>query len=346
MKRITTLSIAIMCLMGAKATIYEAESATIGGDAVVKSDVASASGGSYVDTQSSGALTFNISVATAGWYTVKAATKSADARSEWFQINTQTKFKVAIPANATSNFGEIQIGGTHYFTAGSHTVKTSKDWGYLPIDYIKIESTTTETYQGEQVTLTGDNTIYNAEGTTSQDYYLDSKGANVTFNLKIPTAGNYKITILGKGDNTAGRTNDFVIDGIAGTTTAIEMVSASWTLYTISTSYNFTAGNHTLEMIKSWGYVGLDYLLVEYLGSGTAIDNQAASNIIITSSNKTISVTADETYSIEVYDISGVLVGANKNTVGTTKTAVSKPGIYVVAVSSATGKEVKKVAVQ
>ncbi len=349
-KNFTLLSVALaMAALSANATIYEAELATKTAAAIIKTDVASASGGSYVDTQNGGSLTFSISIPTAGWYNVTAATKSPDSRSEYFKIDADPAFKVAIPANATANFAEIAVGGkSQYFTAGAHTIVTSKDWGYLPIDYIKVEATNNQVYQAEKVTLTGDNVVYTAAGSVSEGRYLDSKGSNVTFNLMVPVTGNYKVSIVGKGADVEApgnvRVNDFQID--ANPAVSLEMTGPTYVERVISESILLTAGAHTVLMTKSWGYVGLDYLKVDYLSTPTNVTSTVVNAISVTSNSQqiTINSSSDKAYAVSVYDVTGVLKFENSKVQGSVSiNDITKTGLYIVVVGTSTGTETYKV---
>lgn len=342
MKNITILLLMLLPFFGVNATIYEAENATINGTALIVDD-ATSSGAKYVDTQTGGVM-FSVNIQTAGWYSLTIALRSDNAsRQEDFQIDTQPKFTI-LASNTASTFAEIPICGNQYFTAGVHSITSTKNWGYVSIDYIKIEPTNIQIYQGEQVTpLRLQNAIYTASG-TSEGKYLAMKDGDVTFNLTIPTTGNYKITVIARGLGDAGRTNDFGFD--SNTPIGVEMVSTIWSQYTISNSQYFTAGNHTLNITKVWGYIDIDYLVVEYTGSGTNLDKENDTNITISSSNKAIIINADDLYNFEIYNISGMLITSKDQIIGNSVISVNQMGIYIVVVSCKSNKVVRKVSIK
>lgn len=342
MKNITILLLMLLPFVGVNAAIYEAENASINGTAQIVDD-ATASGSKYVDTQTGG-ITLSVNIQTAGWYSLAISLRSDNAtRQEDFQIDAQPKFTL-VASNTASNFAEIPLYGNQYFTAGVHTITSTKNWGYVSIDYIKIEPSNVQIYEGENVTpLRLQNTVYSAAG-ASGGKYLALKDGDVTFNLSIPTTGNYKISVTARGLGDAGRTNDFAIDNNAPI--GIEMVSTSWNQYSISNSQNLTAGNHTLNITKSWGYVDIDYLVVEYTGTSTNINEEKAMDITLSSSDKNIRINSDDIYSFDIYNISGELVASKSNIEGYTETTLEQAGIYIVVVSSKYEKVVKKVALK
>ena len=89
------------------------------------------------------------------------------------------------------------------------------------------------------------------------------------YEVITPVTGNYKVSIVGKGADVEApgnvRVNDFQID--ANPAVSLEMTGPTYVERVISESILLTAGAHTVLMTKSWGYVGLDYLKVDYLST-------------------------------------------------------------------------------
>ncbi len=347
MKKIITISALLLSVVATtmNATKYEAESATLSDGAISVAD-AGASGGNYVDTQDLGVVTFTFDIPSAGWYNVLVATKNTDAsegRCQDFKLDSDPKFKIAIPLS--QSFNTISIGGTQYFGVGSHTITITKNWGYVLLDYFTIEPTSVQNIQAEKANI-GTGTIYNNELVSSEGRYLDTKNSDVTFDVTIPTTGIYRISIVGKNSTPEllTRVNDFNIDG--GSALSLTMPSANYANYILADNYNLTAGAHTVNMVKSWGYFDLDFLSIEFLGTGTSINKGVAEKSSISITNKTVSVIAEGTYDLNIYEITGSEVSHISNATGLTTTQLSNSGIFIVEILTATGKETQKILVK
>ena len=111
---------------------YEAESATLTGDAKTVTD-ANASGGKYVDEQE-GDITFAVTAAKAGKHLVKIHYKAGSEKTNYIVVNGETA-------------GELYFAESSKFTdattivtlkAGENTFTIKKFWGWISVDYIDV----------------------------------------------------------------------------------------------------------------------------------------------------------------------------------------------------------------
>ncbi|QBN19500.1 glycosyl hydrolase [Flavobacterium nackdongense] len=115
--------------------IFEAENAQLTNGAAIETTIANFSGTGYVNTNA-GDVTFSIQIDDDGYYDVDlrfAATYSDKANSIF--VDNQKYASILFPMQ--SFWGSISAG-KFYFKKGLHTIAIIKDWGYVQIDYLKI----------------------------------------------------------------------------------------------------------------------------------------------------------------------------------------------------------------
>ena len=91
--------------------------------------------------------------------------------------------------------------------------------------------------------------------------YLASGWAEVNFT--VPSDGNYKITIVSNSDQYKENWL-YLDDNGAGT---LYTNAGSWNKAT--NEYTLSAGQHKFGVSSNWGYVALDYVIVESVDNGT-----------------------------------------------------------------------------
>ncbi|GHT75065.1 mannan endo-1,4-beta-mannosidase [Bacteroidia bacterium] len=87
--------------------------------------------------------------------------------------------------------------------------------------------------------------------------YVNTREGNLTFSCTLPEAGYYKVVanIQSQGD----KTNTFRFDG-ENTINVFSPSNNSFTDIPVADNIYLATGNHTIEMIKSWGWIAFDYL--------------------------------------------------------------------------------------
>lgn len=122
---------------------YEAEDAACTG-CTEKTNQA-ASGGKYMRTETTGNITFNVNVPTAGTYTVtiRFSNTASNAKTQDIYVNgTKVKsqeFPVTLEGNlggAAAAFEDMPVQVS--LKAGANTFAIIKNWGHVDIDYIEV----------------------------------------------------------------------------------------------------------------------------------------------------------------------------------------------------------------
>lgn len=124
----------LFCHAALFAQRYEAESATLTNGAAKLSN-AQLSGGFYV-ALNEGNLTLNISVPSAGYYNIfMKAASSGGQKNNIFGVDANTiDFKLT-----TTVYETLKLASALKLSAGTHTVKVLKSWGYINIDFIEVQ---------------------------------------------------------------------------------------------------------------------------------------------------------------------------------------------------------------
>lgn len=127
-----------------EAVRYEAEAATCTGCTEKTNDAAS--GGKYMRTETTGNITFNISVPAAGQYEVviRFSNTASNAKTQDIHVNgTKVKsqeFPVTLEGNlggAAAAFEDMPVQVS--LNAGANTFAIIKNWGHVDVDYIEVK---------------------------------------------------------------------------------------------------------------------------------------------------------------------------------------------------------------
>ncbi len=123
----TLMTFGLALVTAASAAKYEAESATIGGDATAR--------GTYVDLNQ-GSITFsNVSVDAAGKYTlIVHCAGSYGAKDNNIEVNGASAGTFHV--NEGNDYVDISTSVT--LNAGANTVAITASWGWIKVDYIEI----------------------------------------------------------------------------------------------------------------------------------------------------------------------------------------------------------------
>lgn len=118
-------------------------------------------------------------------------------------------------------------------------------------------------YEAEKAAFTEDAAI----ATTIKGYtgtgYVNTNAGNVTFTVQTEQEGYYDISM--RYYSTASKQNDLYVDGLKMTSLTFNTVT-SWTTLSVG-KLKLTAGSHTVAIVKNWGWIQLDNLLVNFAGS-------------------------------------------------------------------------------
>jgi mannan endo-1,4-beta-mannosidase len=117
---------------------YEAEDAMVDPNLMVRTADAAASGGYYVNMKD-GALSFKVTAATAGYYTLWASYKQAyDAggKVQNLSVNGASKGQIAFPY--AEAFTRLKASAKIKLEQGQNTLEILKSWGWVDIDYVEV----------------------------------------------------------------------------------------------------------------------------------------------------------------------------------------------------------------
>ena len=91
--------------------------------------------------------------------------------------------------------------------------------------------------------------------------YVDTRDGNLSFSFTMENTGVYAITATVKAPY-GDKINTFRFDGVHTIDISFPQ-NNSFEEVTLVDPYYLTAGNHTLEMIRSWGWIQLDYIEIK-----------------------------------------------------------------------------------
>jgi len=111
--------------------------------------------------------------------------------------------------------------------------------------------------------------VIQPSNTASGGYYVDSKESNLSFSVNIPETSFYNIYIYAAAPN-GDKINTISIDG-SGSDFSLTTNTDYLNLKAVS-SYKLTAGQHTIEIIKSWGWINIDYITLEKVDASDRFD--------------------------------------------------------------------------
>ena len=127
-----TIAFGLMAAVYAGAAKYEAESASLSGGAVAKSNT-SASGGYYAQMQA-GNISFSVNESAAGKYTLTFRYMADTDKINDVKINGASAGSVTFPK--TSTFADVST--IVNLKAGANTLDIVKNWGWIDLDYIEL----------------------------------------------------------------------------------------------------------------------------------------------------------------------------------------------------------------
>ena len=180
------------------------------------------------------------------------ATVSARTLTISTVLQSNTSYTLVIPNNAVS---DVSDNFAKEITLTFTTAKTITVDGVL--------------YEAEAATLAGDAAIAQTNPDFSGSGYVNTNTGNVTFTIQATEAGYYDIyfRFISNGQ----KINLLYVDGKQAAEITFSNSSA-WT--EVKTAMlKLTAGSHTISIVKSWGYIQLDYLRIVKNAAGPVAFN-------------------------------------------------------------------------
>lgn len=200
---------------------------------------------------------------------------------------------VAVPATVNSQTLTITatlLAGTTYTLIIPANAISDASGNYSK--EIKITFTTTGNsvdgvYEAEKAAISGDAAIATALSGYSGAGYVNTNTGNVTFTVQAATAGYYDLSFR---YSTSGseKINDLYVDGTKLASLTFNAVNV-WTTLSAG-KVKLSAGAHTIAIIKSWGYIQLDYMTAVYNSAGIGAFNIAASLVTPSPSTQAVNL--------------------------------------------------------
>jgi hypothetical protein len=243
-------------------------------------------------------------------------------------------------------------------SAGTATITvTTQDGGYTANSTITVSTGQSGghiIYEAENATLTGLNVSTGLAGYSGTGYVtLTSGSVKITWTVNVASQGQYEI-IMGYYGQHGDKRNDLYINGTMMQNT-LYPASSSWTERILG-NFSLNAGNNTIELRPSWGWMHVDYLKVS---TGTK------SAAVVTGIEQTREVKAMDVYpnpstgetlylkildkeldevSIEIFNITGskVFQSIEKTSDVIVLHPALKTGVYILKVDSHTQKLIVK----
>lgn len=114
-------------------------------------------------------------------------------------------------------------------------------------------------FEAESAVLAG-GAAKKAGSSASGGYYVAQQEGNLTFNIKFETEGTYNIYIQVASPN-GFKANNLVVDGSAVTFTTDQ--NNSYIKLKVVSFIKLAAGDHVVQITKSWGWINIDYIEFE-----------------------------------------------------------------------------------
>ncbi|WP_224372563.1 CBM35 domain-containing protein [Hyalangium versicolor] len=259
----------LVSVQQAAATVYEAESATLSGGAVVATDHTGYSGtgfvGGFIDSnKGNAAAQFTITASAAGTYDVVLRYANGTGSAQTLSLYVDGTKVGQISLAATTNWDSWATRtDTRSLTAGTHTLRykfDTTDSGNVNLDNISVSAQTTPPpsgsgplYEAESAALSGgavvatDHTGYSGTGFVGG--FTDSNKGNAAaqFTITASAAGTYDVALRYANGTGVAQTLSLYVDGtkVGQISLAATTNWDSWATRTDTRS--LTAGTHTLR---------------------------------------------------------------------------------------------------
>ena len=184
-------------------------------------------------------------------------------------------------------------------------------------------------YEAESASLSG-GAVAKSGSSASGESYVQMKEGNISFSVNESAAGKYTLTFRYMADT--DKINDVKINGASAGSVTFPKTS---TFADVSTIVSLKAGANTLDIVKNWGWIDLDYIELTPFEAGSfslcnAPTTKGATESAVKLYNFLVNNFGQKT-------ISGVMTGNMDNYDSTTNDVTTHED--VVAVHTASGKK-------
>lgn len=274
---------------------YEAEDASLSGNttstkAAVNTNHSGYAGTGFVDGfhNAGAAATFYPNVKTGGDYNVSLRYANASGASKTVSIFVNGKWvKQTTLANLANWDTWATQSETLPLTAGNNIItfkyySEAGDSGNVNLDYITVPfSPTVADYEAESADLSGGSKTNVDHWYYSGAAFVDgisAAGAQVKFNVDVPTAGSYQLSLRYANGSGTAKTVSTYVNGTKLGQTSLASPGANWNLWQNNVqTVTLNAGANTVAFkydSGDTGNVNLDRLLVSSAAAGTPVTEQ------------------------------------------------------------------------
>lgn len=236
---------------------YEAESATINNASRINEG--SASNGKkvgFIDFSDS-YVQFNVNVPEAGSYKmyVRYGNGTGESATHNVSINGGSNGTVSYGSYGWNNWKWVTKNVS--LNAGNNTIRLSKGTGKTELDAIEVQKNTK--YEAENATLTNAQ-IMDELGASNYKKVgmINFADSAVQFNVNVPTAGTYTMTVRYTNGMNAVSTHDVSVNGGASSSITYDY-HGGWDTYEwVTKDVQLNAGNNTIKFTRGTNFAELD----------------------------------------------------------------------------------------
>lgn len=248
-------------------TILEAELFTMadGAEATV---LATASNGK-IGSLNEGSMSYTFTTDEDGIYDLSVFSASPYGEKENTLTLDGTDYTIA---QTNLEYEMIDVAKAVALSAGEHSITISSSWGWINIDYVQLQlkgaNKLSDIIEAEYFTLTdGAATATLASASNGEIVKLNEGNMSYTFDTK--SEAYYDFYIYSASPN-GDKQNNFVIDGSAGTFSQTD--GTEYVLIKAASFVKLAAGEHTMQITNSWGWIDIDYIKLEEVDPSSRFD--------------------------------------------------------------------------
>ncbi len=201
----------------------------------------------------------------------------------------------------------------------------------------------TTRYEAEAAMCTGCTEKTN-QAASGGKYMRTETTGNITFNVNVPTAGTYTVTIRFSNTASNAKTQDIYVNGTKvksqefPVTLEGNLGGAAAAFEDMPVQVSLNAGSNTFGIIKNWGHVDVDYIEVKVPSNSAAIGNSlvAGSAFHVQVSENLVQITgATVGQPFAVLDMQGRVLRSGRILAASSQSVyVDRPGVYLVKIGT------------
>jgi mannan endo-1,4-beta-mannosidase len=274
LKLLLSIPLLILSMGTAKSQVFEAESGVMTPDPSTTNSpalvvaCATCSNGSAVDTKNTG-FTVTIDVAKAGKYNIYMyAASPFGPKTNTFKLDDLSA-DFTLVENAA--YIKVKVLTNIKLTQGVHTLSIIRSWGYIMVDKFELEemaapapSLKLEAEDGTLTSVAANGAVVESCATCSGGSGVHTKESGFSIDAQITKTANYNIYIMVSSAD-GPKTNTFTVD--KGTANALSVdfstTEVGYVKLKVVSNQKLTAGAHTFEISKSWGWIHVDFIEME-----------------------------------------------------------------------------------